>query len=240
MNPLSPINPLDPGATLQGQRSFPDNMTSVLACYLEEYRYYIRQEYEIPGNSASGLHPRLSRARFEPGTEQPYLADTQNFKLDLADELIDLQVALGLDTDYCEGCSIGTSPGAFDDDDNVDGPDDVLWEDTTTGGAPEHDDWLYNSSRDDPMDTLYVTHGGTFQPGNAVKLYFVRVTTVARTAKGDPDYAAPNFSNALDSGTDAIEDHDYNSGFFTLFKSEINRKHRHRVLTTLIAPRNVS
>jgi hypothetical protein len=238
--PRSPLNPLDDDA-IAGHRSFPDSLSSVLACYLEEYRYYVREEYQIPGDATSGLHPRLSRARFEPGTELPYLNDTSNLKLDLADEIIDLQVALGLDTDYCEGCSIGTSAGALDDDTDVLGPDDVIWEDTAAGGSPGADDWLYNSSSDLPLtDTLYVTHGGTFQPGAAVKLYFVRVTTVARTTKGDPTYIAPNFSNALDSGSDSIEDHNYNSGSAAVFKAGDNRKFRHRVLTTVVAPRNVS
>ena len=51
---------------------------------LEEYRFYVREDHAISGNAASDLTPVLSRARFYPGTDQVYAADTSNFKQDIA------------------------------------------------------------------------------------------------------------------------------------------------------------
>lgn len=69
--------------------SFPTTLRTVAAVGLiEEYRYYVRD---------ADPAPRLSRARFYPGTEKPYAADTDNLHVDIADNVLDLQVALGVD-----------------------------------------------------------------------------------------------------------------------------------------------
>ena len=93
----SPLQWLNPAT---GVRGFPDNMDVALACALEEYRYYVREEFEDSADPTSQMRPRLARARFEPGTETPYRADEQNLLLDLADNVFDLQVALGLDSNF--------------------------------------------------------------------------------------------------------------------------------------------
>jgi prepilin-type N-terminal cleavage/methylation domain-containing protein len=47
----------------------PAQMTSVASLgILEEYRYYVRQDYVIPGNANSDPAPHMSRARMYPGT----------------------------------------------------------------------------------------------------------------------------------------------------------------------------
>ena len=66
---------------------------------LEEYRYYVRQDYAIAGNALSDPTPHLSRARMYPGTETPYYNDPSNLQVDVADNVLDLQVALGVDSD---------------------------------------------------------------------------------------------------------------------------------------------
>jgi prepilin-type N-terminal cleavage/methylation domain-containing protein len=64
---------------------------------LEEYRFYVREDHAISGDANSALTPVLSRARFYPGTDQPYADDTSNLKQDIADGIVDLQIAFGVD-----------------------------------------------------------------------------------------------------------------------------------------------
>jgi len=61
---------------------------------LEEYRYYIRQDV-VPGNGDPA--PHLSRARMIPGTELPYQNNATNLQVDVADNIMDLQISLGVD-----------------------------------------------------------------------------------------------------------------------------------------------
>ncbi|HXT50261.1 MAG TPA: prepilin-type N-terminal cleavage/methylation domain-containing protein, partial [Thermoanaerobaculia bacterium] len=56
---------------------------------IEEYAFYIRE---------NDGQPRLAMARFKPGTNQPYGGVAENLRQDIADDIIDLQVALGIDT----------------------------------------------------------------------------------------------------------------------------------------------
>jgi hypothetical protein len=221
-------------APLAPARGMPPNMTAALTCMLEEYRYYIREEHEIPGDATSPLRPRLTRARFEPGTENPYAGDPQNYSLDLADGVFDLQVALGFDSDYPS--TAASTPGSFDDDLDFIGDDDVIFEAAAGSGNRNHDDWLYNDPSDDPTDLQYRQHQFTGRVGQPVVLYHVRVTTIARTQRPDPDYRAPDFDAT--AGSDLVEDHDYDQAPANQFKSDENRKYRRRMLTTIIDARN--
>jgi len=84
---------------------------------VEEYRFYIRPVPENPVDAQSRVAYRLAVARFLPGTNT--LIDVQ----DIADNIIDLQVALGVDLNRDTGV-------------------------TDTGDAA--DEWLYNAVGDDP------------------------------------------------------------------------------------------
>jgi prepilin-type N-terminal cleavage/methylation domain-containing protein len=217
----SPLNPIDAGV---GARRFPTKMTASYGCFLEEYRYYV---YETAGDTLTPQFPRLARARFEPGTEEPYQGDTSNFRLDLADGVFDLQVALGIDTDYKQGNAVG-SPGSFgDDSDNV-GIDDVIYEAASGDAERAQDDWLFNAAADATTDWQYVTHdaAGT-QAGVPAQVYFVRLTTWARTRRADPKYAAPVWT--------AIEDEAMNATYWTGDALQF----RKRALTTIIDMRNI-
>jgi prepilin-type N-terminal cleavage/methylation domain-containing protein len=55
---------------------------------LEEYALYVR--------ALGGEAPTLARARLEPGSDQPYQGEPANATLDLADNILDLQAAVGL------------------------------------------------------------------------------------------------------------------------------------------------
>ncbi|HVG07920.1 MAG TPA: prepilin-type N-terminal cleavage/methylation domain-containing protein [Thermoanaerobaculia bacterium] len=55
---------------------------------LEEYAFYVRH-----GDGSDA--PALAKARLEPGSSLPYKGEAENARLDLADNIYDLQVALG-------------------------------------------------------------------------------------------------------------------------------------------------
>jgi len=116
LNNNSPLNPVDTGdpnyaTDPTSTRKYPSNMTASMGCFLEEYRYYVR---EVAGDAVTAQRPRLTRARFEPGTELPYLGDATNYNLDLADGIFDLQIALGLDTDFKSTGYSATEPGSYE------------------------------------------------------------------------------------------------------------------------------
>ena len=88
--------PLSAGGTFA-----PTMRTVASVGILEEWRYYVRAGREIPGDPTSRLQPTLGRDRFYPGTELPH-PDPNDFSSlgsDLADGVIDLQLALGFDVD---------------------------------------------------------------------------------------------------------------------------------------------
>jgi prepilin-type N-terminal cleavage/methylation domain-containing protein len=201
------------------------------ACTLEEYRYYVRRNYETPGDDTTPLKPRLARARMIPGTEIPFGDDDANLSLDLADEIFDLQVALGFDTDYH---SAGSAAGSFDDDVNAVGTDDVFFE-GADDAARAADDWLGNSTDDDPSEAQYRVNA--LIPARPVRLYYVRISTLGRTARPDPKYEAPDFDAT--AGEDLIENNDYDAAPANVFKSRENRQFRHRLLQTVVDLRNI-
>lgn len=127
---------------------------------LEEYRYYLRQgkQMDDPDEVATpwGADVRkLSRARLYPNMEEAYEGKDSNLKVDIADNVIDFQVAL-----------------AFDDD------DDGLVNETADGVG---DDWFGNSLSDVATAAPWTTR----LAGNAPSLRFMRLSTLARTAQID-------------------------------------------------------
>lgn len=98
---------------LSPQGGFPTGLKTVSGVgILEEYRYYVRD---------TAPAPRLSRARFYPATSTPYKNDTDNLHADIGDNILDLQVAIGIDRDG-DGVLTDTADGA--------------------------DEWLYNAEED--------------------------------------------------------------------------------------------
>jgi type II secretory pathway pseudopilin PulG len=180
---------------------------------VEEYRYYVRQEYVIAGNAASEPAPKLSRARLYPGTELPYQGDINNLSVDVADNILDLQVALGIDVN-ADGIIVDNANGS--------------------------DEWLYNSTLDNPLDpgwrnivTVPAANPVTSTP--APPLYYVRISTLARTARRDANYQAPLITQ--------IEDHVYNQNPPAASTTEANtynnRLYRRRLLQTVVGMRNL-
>jgi prepilin-type N-terminal cleavage/methylation domain-containing protein len=113
--------------------AFPNNLTSVVfMSVLQEYRYYVRPDFAIPGDATSPPRPKLCRAQMFPATEAVYAGEQANAAVEIADNMVDLQVALGID---------------FDGDGVV--------EDTDADGNPlatDEDEWQFNAVDDE--DTL--------------------------------------------------------------------------------------
>lgn len=138
---------------------------------LEEFRYYVRDD---PGG------PRLARAQVFPGTQLPWRADSDpavpndahpSWSQDIADNILDLQIALGFDTPQ--------GGGAMTDDENGAGNDDRIFE----AANGQNDDWLYNDTQ--PFNA---------PSWNGPPLYFVRFSVLARTDRRDPQYQAPRLA----------------------------------------------
>jgi type II secretory pathway pseudopilin PulG len=189
-----------------GSAVFPTNLTSVaFAGILEEYRYYIREEHAVPGDDTTELRPRLSRARMYPGTEIPYTeipyhGDLTNTKVDVADDVVDLQVALGIDTDN-------------------DG--------TVVDLGNNTDEWLYNSTGtpDDATDLKWNQAGR--------RLYYLRISTLARTDRREHNYVAPAIT--------AIEDRVYGEAAEPADEPQrLARMFHRRLLQTVVEMRNLS
>jgi type II secretory pathway pseudopilin PulG len=133
---------------------------------LEEYRYYIRKETALNALGDPVMH--LSRARMYPGTETPYYNDPTNLQVDVADNLLDLQIALGVDLNgdglIIEG-GTGVPPSALPP--------------TTT------DEWIYNVAGDPTFPV-------------ASPLLEVRINTIAITGNPDPSYQGPKLTQIED------------------------------------------
>jgi len=201
--------------TLSTGGVFPASLRNVAYVgILEEYRYYVREEHAITADPTSELAPKLARARFFPGTNTPYRTNpadpsNANAHLDLADNILDLQVALAFDS---------KNGGARADDTDNTGTDDTILE--TADG--KDDDWLFNSASDRPTDAVW-----TGAPSPAVQ--YLRITTLARTDKRDFQYQSPLLTQ--------LEDHTYQTSDDA--NKAVARSYRRRPLRTVIDLRNL-
>ena len=206
---------------------FPSTMKSVSEVgILEEYRFYIRQNLASPTDMAS----KLTKARFMPGTDiawgpsGPGVDNSANLSIDLADDILDLQVALALDsTNHVARVSL---PAGVSDNCTL----------TTIAADPVNcyiseaangvnDDWLYNSTADNVTAGVW----------SSAQLYYVRLSLLARTDGRDSKYEAPVLTS--------IEDHAYlatdplNLANAAALSTQ-QRMFRRRILQTVIDVRN--
>ncbi|HXO21703.1 MAG TPA: prepilin-type N-terminal cleavage/methylation domain-containing protein [Thermoanaerobaculia bacterium] len=178
---------------------------------LEEYRIYVRQDYSAPltGNvvtDASNLGSKLARARVFPNSNDPYgpegnAANVNNLSLDVADNITDLQVALGFDSANAGSIDAGTSTTITE----------------TADGS--NDDWLFNGPSDLPVNPA---------TWNNTSLYYVRLSTLARTDRPDVKYLAPPLLK--------IEDRSYSG---SPFNQGNNLMFRRRLLQTVVNLRSL-
>lgn len=140
--------------------SYPSTLRTVAyAGLLEEYQLFVREVRAVPGVATSELMPELVRARVYPNTNVAYARDAASLGEVIADNVLDLQVALGVDT-------------------NGDG----LITEGTVGAevAPNADEWLFNDAGDDPAPGKWNTGGSA--------LYYLRINTLVRTDRAEPYY----------------------------------------------------
>lgn len=191
--------------------AFPPNMNSAAFFgILEEYRYYVREDYAIPNDNTSPLLPRLSRARFYPNTQIAHPSDP-NSQQDIADNVFDLQVALGVDSD---------SNGNV-----VEGVD---------ASARATDEWLFNHTGDvedpanDPASWRWNSTPTVSRP-----LFYLRVSTVVRADRRTIDHVS--------TAIDRIEDRAYGEPEFPSSPSDkFDRSFRRRIMRTTVDLRNLS
>jgi len=196
---------------------------------LEEYRYYVRDPED-------GNEPRLSVGRFFPGTEVPH--PSGGWETDLADSILDLQVALGFDSSHNGGAA---SNGFFDFDDNNTGNDDFIVDgDVTATAGTDLDDWLFNDDEDTTnlgsLPWTPTAASGSTPPAYSVsqpkpRLYYARLTTLTMAGKPDRGYQAPYL--------DSIEDHDYTGAADDPANGTVGRLRRRLILTTVVDLRNL-
>ncbi len=142
----------------------PDLTRCAFLGLLEEHRFYIREE-----RSGLELTPKLSRARTYPGVDAPWNADATNWSLDLADNMLDLQLTMGLDSTNGGGSIIQ------DTDDT--GNDDRIFE----SADGQNDDWLFNAPSDLAADVIWTN----------ARLHYVRINLLAKADRRDSKYQAP-------------------------------------------------
>ncbi len=200
----------------QGPGVYPTDLTSVsFVGIVEEYRYYVRRAYAVNGDKTSDLMPKLTRARAYPNTTTPWNDDpltpnpSASWQTDLAENVFDLQVALGVDT-------LAKGPGACAAGTIAADPINCGIYESTDG---ENDDWMYNGEK--------VTDPLVFANSD---LYYVRISTLARTERRDKDYQAPTLVR--------VEDNKY-TGLPIDFNSSGQRMYRRRILRTVIDLRNL-
>ena len=185
-----------------------------------------------------GRQRHAAQAAARPGTHDPghrvapRRSTPPTSSLDLADDIFDLQVALGFDTDYD---SAGSGVGSFDDDTDALGVDDVFYEGADDDAA-RHRRLARQLERGQP-DRRRVPGERARSRRRPVRLYYVRISTLGRTARRDPRYVAPDFDPI--AGEDFIENNDYDDAPANVFKTPENRQYRHRLLRTVVDLRNI-
>ncbi len=196
---------------LGGTPTLPSGLTNAAyAGIVEEYRFFVR---EPEANTIPA--PTLTMARVFPGTETSF--DDQY--LDLADNILDLQVALGFDS----------SLGPALSDQNADGftnEDDIVVTETANG---QDDDWLFNSDQDDPNSAPFVPpwdDDPLTGPPPQPDIYYARITTLARVHVPDRNYDSLQIAR--------IENRDVDP--FNLLDE---RRFRRQLMTTTIDLRNL-
>ena len=149
--------------------TFPTELTSALyLSIVEEYRYFIQEEFAVEGDPSSLLTPKLVMARMTPNTELVYQGDAALASQNIAENVSDLQIALGYDLD-----ADGRVLMVEDDDGNP---------------VPAAlDEWYHNDAADD-----------SGLAWNLAPLQYIRVSMIARASAPDLQYIAPALATHYD------------------------------------------
>lgn len=184
--------------------TYPAALQQVLfAGILEEYRFYVRDRRANPADNSADPQPQLARARLFPNTDRAYRGDDSNLADVVADNILDLQIALGIDRD---------------------GDGVILDGDLDPVVAPEADEWMFNHPNDDLSDLSQWNDDDR-------PLFYVRLSTLARTDRPTPQHNAPALAT--------IEDKDYSATPFNRFNLRHERQYHRRQISTTVDLRNL-
>lgn len=210
-----------------GGGNLPSALTSVsFVGVVEEYRFYVRARRAIPGNPLSELRPTLSRARMIPGSEIPYRGLLSEAQIDIADNFLNLQVAIAFDTVLGEPLIDRNGDGEIDDDD-------ITITETEDG---DQDDWLFNGVDDNVNDPTQPWKSPWDEdPGTAALpkplLQFLRITALVRAERAERTIETPLLIN--------IEDLFFDNPPMNVWNNATNRKYRRRTLESIVDLRNL-
>ena len=199
------------------QLPFSDGVTYI--GILEEYRYYILEEFAVSGDNSSELLPKLAYARVFPGTEAPYQPGDE--RIPIADNVFDLQVALAFDS-------------------NADGLANGQVTETADG---TNDDWLFNGA-DDRAKFNADNAPWNNPPAGVNSLLFARITTLSRSAEPDPNFLADSPLDRLEdhdySSSNPSAFNRFNGTTVGINGQPVDaRKYRRQILQTVVDMRNV-
>ncbi len=202
--PLSPKSNSDAELALKG---------AAYVGLLEEYRFYVKENYGyVAGAETSGLAPVLCRASF--------IGANPELCQEISDGVLDLQVALGLDTS--------------NDGDVVENP-----------ANPSTDEWFGNSAGEiedyDLTSPAYLTYSDRVNDS----LKSLRISTLVHTRRPDNTYDAEvldrledhDYPPATISTDPSRYIPDYNGD---PVNSMVGRKYRRRLLQTIVNLRNLT
>lgn len=172
---------------------------------LEEYRFYLRK-------TPDGEYARkLSRARVYPNSELAYDNDNTNLAVDIAENVIDFQVAMAFDRN--EDGEITETPDGVDDEwfgnSDTDKADEPPWKDNAATAA---------------ADDGYLA-------GSAPLFRYLRLTTLARAAEGDPNHLARELVR--------LENHYYTASDPLNATDQVERKYPRILLRSTVEMRNL-
>ena len=187
--------------------AWPDTLTTAgIVGILQEYQFYVRDT----NTAVDGNRPKLSRAEFYPGTTI-VVGDAANGRIDLADHVIDLQIAR-----------------AFDRDGDL-----MLDEDFEN---PENDEWLGNHTGDgypDVDEDAVAEPVATYAAANwdLALITHLAISTLVQVERPDLGYISP--------AIDDFEDHSYDEAVSPSDADTPERRYRRRTTRTVVDMRNL-
>lgn len=199
-----------------GTVRFPARLDSI--GLLEEYRFFVRIKWDPrPPPQDTRLSPVLSRARFLPGTNVQV-----GPIVDIAEGVIDLQIAVGADAD---ALGSGVGYGRISD------------------LGTQADEILFNAAGEDPGTGVYTAppNGRVAWYNPELEFHFLRINTLVESLEPERGYLAPLLM--------AIEDHNRGNAFSVPggpepnpinYNGEDRRRFRRRWLRTYVELRNLS
>lgn len=183
---------------------------------LEEYQYFVRAEWEIPNDTTSRLRPVLSRARMLPGTT------TVIDRVDIADNVLDLQIAVGIDTHLRQPVVPDPEYGRI------------------TETYDENDEVLFNSPQDsestgEPRNPSVPGSvvGSWFDP--RVEYHFLRINVVVQSDRADQTYNPATYKLGRIEDFDRGQPFDMDGNTYDLNQGPFRR----RLLQTVVELRNL-